>query len=37
MAEHIHWKKEFNPKYLGVWDLPEGSDMIVQIKDITHE
>ena len=37
MAEHIHWKKEYNPKYLGVWDLPDGKDMIVQIKDVTHE
>lgn len=37
MAEHVHWKKEFNPNYLGTWALPEGKDMIVQIKDVKKE
>lgn len=37
MAEHIHWRKAMNPKYLGEWDLPDGKDMIVTIKDVIIE
>ena len=35
--EHIHWKKLTNTPYLGEWDLPEGQDIIVTIKDIKIE
>ena len=37
MAEHIHWKKTTNPNYIGSWDLDDGKDMIVQVKDLKQE
>ena len=37
MAEHIHWKKEFPSTYLGSQDLPENSDMIVQVKEVGEQ
>ena len=37
MAEHIHWRTTMNSKYLGEWDLPDGKDMIVTIKDVIME
>lgn len=35
--DHIHWKKLTNSPYLGEWDLPEGQDLLVTIKDIKIE
>lgn len=37
MAEHKHWKSDSNSNYLGAQHLPEGKDMIVQIKDAGTE
>lgn len=37
MAEHIHWKKSFNPDYLGAYAFEDGKDMIVTIKDAKQE
>lgn len=37
MAEHVHWKKTTNPKYLGSWDFEPGEEMIVQVKDVQTE
>lgn len=34
MAEHKHWRKEYNSDYLGAWDLPENQDVIVQVKNV---
>ena len=32
-----HWKKLFNPHYLGEWDFAEGEEKPVIISDITQE
>lgn len=37
MAEHVHWKKNFDPNYIGEWDFQDGKDMIVKIADVCHE
>lgn len=37
MAQHVHWKKSFNPNYIGEWDFEDGKDMIVKIADVCHE
>lgn len=34
MAEHIHWMKTVDKRYLSVGDFDNGADMIVQIKDV---
>lgn len=38
MAEHKHWKAEFPSDYFGNQHMPpDGSDMVVQIKDVRSE
>ena len=38
MAEHIHWKTAFPTDYFGSQHMPpDGSDMIVTIKDVERE
>lgn len=37
MAEHIHWKKAFNPNYFGGWCFDEGKDMVLTIADVKEE
>lgn len=37
MVENVHWRKFFNPKYIGEWDFEPGEEMIVQVKDIRIE
>lgn len=37
MVENVHWRKFFNPKYIGEWDFEPGEEMIVQVKDIREE
>lgn len=37
MAEHRHWKEDSNTNYLGAEGLPDGKDIIVQIKDAGPE
>lgn len=32
-----HWRKLYNPNYLGSYSLEEGKDMILTIKDVTLE
>lgn len=32
-----HWKKLYNPNYLGSWSLAPGVDMILTIKTVTKE
>lgn len=32
-----HWKKAFNPNYLGAWSLEEGKDMVVTIEAAKRE
>jgi len=32
-----HWKKSTNPKFLGAWDLEEGSTPVVTIEKIVEE
>lgn len=32
-----HWKKAFNPDYLGSWSLENGQDMILTIKSVGVE
>ena len=34
MAEHIHWKKTVDSRYLDVSFFEDGKDRIVQIKDV---
>lgn len=34
MAEHIHWKKTVDSRYLDVGAFDAGKDMIVKIKDV---
>lgn len=37
MAEHTHWKAAFPSEYFGHQHMPDGNDMIVQIKDVKKE
>ena len=37
MAQHTHWKASFPSDYIGAQHLPEGKDVIVQIKDAGME
>lgn len=32
-----HWKKLYNPNYLGAWSLEEGKDIILTIKSVALE
>ena len=32
-----HWKKATNPKFLGAWDLEDGSTPVVKIQKVTEE
>jgi len=32
-----HWKKAFNPNYIGAWSIEEGQDLIVQIEKAQQE
>jgi hypothetical protein len=32
-----HWKKLTNPDYIGAYALNPGEDLVVQIKQVTHE
>ena len=34
MAEHIHWKKTVDSRYLDVSFFEDGKDVIVKIKDV---
>jgi len=35
--EKTHWKKLFNPNYLGSWSIPEGKDLILTITKFGTE
>lgn len=32
-----HWRKSFNPHYLGSWDFQDGEEKVVIIKSVEHE
>lgn len=34
MAEHTHWMKTVDKRYLSVGDFDDDADMVVQIKDV---
>lgn len=37
MSDHIHWRKAFNPDFLGEWDLVPGQDKILTVKSVGIE
>ena len=39
MSENLtgHWKKRFNPSYIGEWDFPDGKDLATTITGVTEE
>ena len=37
MSDHIHWKKTFNPNFLGEWDFEPGHDKVLTIKSTLVE
>ena len=37
MSEHIHWRKTFDPNFLGEWDFDPGKDKVLTIKSTTRE
>lgn len=37
MSEHIHWRKTFDPNFLGEWDFEPGKDKTLTIKSTMRE
>ncbi|MBQ6436759.1 hypothetical protein IJJ27_04380 [bacterium] len=37
MTQKTHWKKLTNPNYLGSWDIPQGGELVVTIKQVVQE
>lgn len=37
MSEHIHWRKTFDPNFIGEWDFEPGKDKILTIKSTRRE
>ena len=36
-TQHVHWKRAFNPDWLGGWCLPDGKDIVLTIRSAGQE